>query len=140
MESEISAILISQDVDLIILATQNLQVSFIKFMKNQHNLDLKLIELINLVDYSQISEPLEQSVVSAIRIIHNEQHGIYYLILTTNKGIIINLDITHLILKHYNITAVLPAKESVNILRNQREDYENSVSQHGRKNSLSNLK
>lgn len=140
MESEVSAILISQDVDLIIIATQKLEVSFIKFMKNQHNLDLKLIDFINLVDYSQTNQSLEQSVVSAIRIIHNEQLGKYYLILTTNKGIIINLDITQLILKHYNITAIVPAKESVNILRNQREDYQNSISQHGRKNSLSSLK
>jgi hypothetical protein len=34
MECEISSIFISEEVDLIIVATQNLELSFIKFMKN----------------------------------------------------------------------------------------------------------
>ena len=47
----------------------------------------------------------------------------YELIVAGNKGLLVNLDITTLITSHFNTAQAIPVKESVNILRNQREEY-----------------
>lgn len=50
-----------------------MELSFIKFTKNEHNLDLKMIDSIDLKQYSGINdECLDESMVIAIRVIHNE--------------------------------------------------------------------
>ena len=73
--------------------------------------------------------------------ISNELASKKHVILATNKGIIINLDITALLAIHFTAAPTPTAKkESVNILRNQREDFENSLNQHGRKTKLSQLR
>ena len=72
MQSEISAIFISEEVDLFIIATQNMELSFIKFTKNEHNLDLKMIDSVDLHQFSGSNdECLDESIVVAIRVIHN---------------------------------------------------------------------
>jgi hypothetical protein len=55
--------------------------------------------------------------------INNEQANKRYVTLATNKGIIINLDITNIVSNNFNLTPITVIKESVNILRNQREDF-----------------
>ena len=98
-----------------------MELSFIKFTKNEHNLDLKMIDSIDLRQYSGSNdECLDESIVIAIRVIHNEELDKYSIILATNRGVVINIDITHTILKYFKVNRVSPPKESVNILRNQR--------------------
>ena len=55
--------------------------------------------------------------------IHNEQISKKYVALATNKGVIINIDITDLISNNFDLSPVTINKESVNILRNQREEF-----------------
>lgn len=99
-----------------------MELSFIKFTKNEHNLDLKMIDSIDLRQYSGSNdECLDESIVIAIKSIHNQELDKHSIILATNRGVVINIDITHFIFKYFKANRISLPKESVNILRNQRE-------------------
>ena len=40
--------------------------------------------------------------------------------LSTGRGVLVNFDITMLVLRHFHVGEMVQPKESVNILRNQR--------------------
>lgn len=55
--------------------------------------------------------------------INNEQTNKRYVTLATNKGIVINFDITTIVLNNVTLAPIISVKESVNILRTQKEDF-----------------
>jgi hypothetical protein len=55
----------------------------------------------------------------------------YRLLAGTSRGILFALDITALLQSNFPPPSNAPPRESVNILRCQRENYESSLAQHG---------
>lgn len=50
---------------------------------------------------------------------------------STNRGTVNTYDISDVIVNRFNLTEVSEPKESVNILRSQKEEFENSYNQRG---------
>ena len=128
MEHPVVTVHFSQHFDLLSIATSDGKVHFLKYIKKEHDLNLTLLQVIDLNNENPTDMVLSFS----------QETNRHECLVTTMSGEMFNFDITNIINQHFTMGEQV-VKESVNILRNQREEFETSFSQRGHRQLINSI-
>ena len=137
-EYHLVSAVISQNLNFIVVGLSNMTVVCIEFKKKEHRLELTTICKIDLNEHLPKDHlELDQHGISSIGL-PSLASG-HQLVIATNRGLVFNFDIFQVMSHNFVLPDLSSPKESPNILRNQREDFQTCLSQRGHRQHISKL-